>query len=167
MKKYVWIIVIFSLLTIVVTFPLSFKTTTHFPGFFSSDENFAPLWDSWRINHSFHNNISFRYTPLIAYPFGWDLYNSGYWSYLWMVVFYFLSILTTPALTYNIQVLVNLSLSGIVTYMLVVYLTKKRLSALLSGAIFAFCPYQFMRGWQHLSLTYSQCIPLCLLKMIL
>lgn len=167
MNKHVRVAVIFFILTIVVTFPLFFKAATHFPGFFSSDENYAPLWDSWRINYSLHHNISLKHTPLVAHPFGWDLYSSGYWSYLWMAVFYLLSIFTTPALTYNIQVVTNFLLSGFVTYALVFYLTKNRLSAVFSGVIFAFCPYQFMRVWQHLSLTYSEWIPLCLFMIIL
>lgn len=167
MKRHIWIAVIFFLLTVAITFPLVFKVTTYIPGFFTSDENIAPLWDSWRIKHTFLHKTSFTRTSMVAYPFGVDLYASGYFSYLWIGILFLLSVLTTPVLTYNIQIFTNLFLSGIFTYLLVLHCTKDRLSAFLSGVIFAFCPYQFMRAWQHLSLTYSQWIPLCLLTMIL
>jgi hypothetical protein len=41
------------------------------------------------------------------------------------------------------------------------------LSAFFSGIIFAFSPYQFIRAWQHLGLTYNQWLPLCLFTAIL
>lgn len=167
MKKNILFAIIFILLIVVITFPLFSKITTHIPGFFSTDEPFAVLWNSWRIKYSFWHNLSLRYTPLVAHPFGIDLYSSGYLSYLWLGLFYFLSILTTPMLTYNLQVFLNLFLSGIFIYLLVFYLTENRLSAIISSIIFSFCPYQFMRIWQHLSLTYNQWIPLALFTAVL
>lgn len=145
-----------------MTYPLLFKINTHIPGFFSTDEPFAALWDSWRIKYSFSNHISLRYTPLIAYPFGVDLYNAGFFAYLWMGIICILSILTNHVITYNIQVLLNFILCAFFTYLLVLYLTKNRLSAFFSGVIFAFCPYQFVRSWQHLGLTYNQWLALVL-----
>lgn len=160
------VIIIFILLIIVTTFPLILKVTTHIPGFFSTDEPFAALWDSWRIKYSFLHNLSLKQTSLFAYPFGVDLYASGYFSYLWMGWHYLLSLLTTPILTWNIQNFLNLFLSTLFTYLLVFYLTQNRSSAILGGLIFAFCPYQFMRIWQHLGLSYNQWIPLALLSLI-
>jgi hypothetical protein len=158
---------IFALLIIFMTFPLVISLTTHIPGFFSTDEPYAAIWNSWRIEYSVQNNLSLKSTTLIAYPFGMELYTSGYFSYLWMGLIYFLSIITTPILTYNLQIFFNFFLSAIFIYLLVFYLTKNRLSAILSGIIFAFCPYQFARTWQHLGLTYNQWIPLCLFAAIL
>lgn len=167
MRKNILIAFIFLVLIAIMTFPLIFHMSSYFPGFFSSDENFSPLWDSWRINYSFHNKIPLGHTPLVAYPYGWDLYNTGYSTYLRTLIFYVLSILTNPALTYNIQVITNFFLSAMITYFLVFYITKNRLGAFFSGIIFAFCPYQFMRAWQHLSLTYNELIPLALFAAIL
>ncbi len=163
MKKNILILIVFILLIVIITFPLVFKITTHIPGFFSSDEPFAALWDSWRIKYSFLNALSFKNTSLIIHPFGVDLFASGYVSYLWMGLFYFFSLFTTPVLTYNFQVIFNFFLSAMFTFLLAFYLTKNRLSAVFSGIIFAFCPYQFVRVWQHLSLSYNQWIPLVLL----
>lgn len=167
MKKNIYIILIFLIFTLVMTYPLVLKINTHIPGFFSTDESYASIWDSWRIKNSFQNNLSLTYTNSIAYPFGINLYASGYISYIWLGLFYFLSILTNPIFTYNFQVFCNLFLSGFFTYILVFYLTRNEKSAFLSGIIFAFCSYQFARIWQHLGLTYNQWIPLCLATAIL
>ncbi|MBU4346284.1 MAG: YfhO family protein, partial [Candidatus Omnitrophica bacterium] len=92
---------------------------------------------------------------------------SGFTTYLWSGILFCLSVFTTPILTYNLQVVSNFLLSAFITYLLVAYLTKNRLSAIFSGIIFAFCPYQLMRAWQHFGLTYNEWIPLSLLAAVL
>ncbi len=167
MKKNILIFVTFIFLVTILTFPLVFKITTYIPGFFSSDEPFAGLWDNWRIKHSLENNLPLKFTSLIAHPFGVDLDTSGYKSFLWSGWHYLLSLLTSPILNWNIQILLNLLLSGIFTYFFVFYLSESRLAGMLSGVIFSLSPYQFIRIWQHLGLTYNQWIPLVLLSVIL
>lgn len=149
-----------------MTYPFVFKVNTCIPGFFSSDENIAPLWDSWRIKYSLSHNLQFVHTSMIAHPFGVDLYASGFFSYLFQLSLYFLSIFTTPVLTYNTTLILNLFLSAMFSFMLVNYLTKDSVSAFFSAIIFTFCPYQFSRLWQHFGLTYNQWIPLVLFAAI-
>ncbi|MCX5694956.1 MAG: hypothetical protein NT014_07585 [Candidatus Omnitrophica bacterium] len=161
MRKYYFLVAaLFICLIILETFPLVFNLNRYIPGFFSTDESFAPLWESWRLGYSFHHQLSLRSTNLVAYPFGVNLYPSGYISYLWFGLNFLLGLLVQPALAYNIQVLANIFLSGIFSYFLVYYITSIRLSAIFSGIIFAFCPYQSVRSWQHLGLTFNQWIPL-------
>jgi len=167
MKKNILIFIVFILLIVIVTFPLVFKITTHIPGFFSTDEIFGSLWNSWRIKYSIENNFPLRHTPLIAHPFGLDLYFPGYNSYIWTGLTYLLSELTTPTFTWSSQILLNIFLSASFTYLLILYLTRNRLASFFGGLVFSFCPYQFMRVWQHLGLTYNQWIPLCLLTAVL
>ncbi|MCM8783427.1 MAG: hypothetical protein NC818_01410 [Candidatus Omnitrophica bacterium] len=167
MRKKFLITIIFILLIIAMTFPLIFETTTHIPGFFSTDEPYGAIWSFWRIKYSFLNKLSLKRTDLIAHPFGMDLYASGSISYLWLFWTHLLSIFTTPVLTWNIQILLNLFLSLVFSYLLVFYLTKNKLSGILGGTIFGLCPYQFVRIWQHVGLTYNQWLLLILLSVIL
>ena len=141
-----------------MTYPLFLNFTKYIPGFFSSDEPFAVLGSSWQVRFSLLHNIPLGVTPLIAHPFGVDLYGGGYVSYIWMAIFYFLSFVTTVIVEYNIQIVGNFLLSALFTYMLVFKLTQDRRSAFFSGIIFAFCPYQFMRSFQHIGLTYNEWI---------
>lgn len=167
MKRHFLTGIVFLIIITAMTFPLVLNMTKYFPGFFSTDESYASLWDSWRIKHSFQYGTSLKNTDLIAYPFGLNLYASGYLSFFWLGLIYFLSIFTNPIFAYNIQILCNLFLSCFFAYFLTFYLTKNRPSAFFSGIIFAFCPYQFARIWQHLGLTFNEWIPLGLLSAIL
>jgi len=166
MKKYIFPLIVFILLTFILTYPLIFNIISYIPGFFSTDEPFGVLWESWRIKTSISEHLSVKHSSLIAYPFGMDFYSAGFMAYLWIGLFYFLSIFTTPVLTYNLVVLFNFILCGLCAYILVYYFTKDKTAAILSGIIFAFCPYQFVRSWQHLGLTFNEWIPLCLFAVI-
>ena len=106
------ILLIFAILTAILTYPLVFKITTYIPGFFSTDEPYSVLWESWRIKHSIINGISLRHTPLMAYPFGFGIYDMGFFTYLWTGIFYAFSLLTTPVLTYNLSLLLNFLFTG-------------------------------------------------------
>lgn len=167
MKKNLAVIIVFILLVAVMTFPLLINIHKSIPGFFSTDESFGALWDSWRIKFSFTHKLSFNHVSVIAHPFGSNMYQPGFISYLWMSLLYFLSILTTPALTFNLQIFFNLFFNGILTYLLVYHLTKNKVSGIFSGIIFAFCPYQFVRIWQHLGLSYNEFIVFSLYAIIL
>jgi len=167
MKKNLAVIIVFILLVILVTFPLIVNINKDIPGFFSTDESFGTLWGIWRIKSLSMHKLFFSHVSVIAYPLGVDIYKPGFISYLWITLLYFLSILTTPILTFNLQVFLNFFFNAILTYLLVYYLTKKKSCGIFSGIIFAFCPYQFSRIWQHLGLTYNQLIPLSLFTAIL
>ncbi|MDD5044238.1 MAG: hypothetical protein PHG51_01665 [Candidatus Omnitrophica bacterium] len=166
-KSNFFIIIIFVLILIVFTFPLFLHLTCYIPGFSSTDEPLATLWNSWLAKYSFTHHLPTTFTFLFAYPFGIASDTSGFVSYLWKAVNYFLSITTSPVLNYNIQVLFNSLLSAVCVYFLVLYLAKSRLGAVFSAIAFTFCPYQFARAWQHLGLTYNQWIPLILFSAIL
>ncbi len=167
MKKHLFSMLVFLIVILAMTFPLCLGLDRYIPGFFSTHEPYHALWDSWRIKHSFLNNISLKKFPDTVYPFGFDVFQSGYRSYLWDFLHSGLSILSSPSLTYNLQALANMLLSAFFTYLLVFVLTGDVLPAIFSGIIFAFCPYQFMRSWQHLGLTYNEWLPLILLTAIL
>ncbi len=160
MKKTVYILIIFILLEIAMTYPLFFKVTDHVPGFFSSDESFSIPWAGWFNKFASVNHLALIKTDFISYPFGVELYKKI--GFIWLGVNYLLAILTTPILTYNLQVLVNFFLAAFFAYSFVYFVSKNRISAFFSGIAFAFCPYMFVRTWQHLGDTYIWVIPFAL-----
>ncbi|MCX5713523.1 MAG: hypothetical protein NT033_01650 [Candidatus Omnitrophica bacterium] len=167
MKKHVYVILFFGVATLVFTYPLIIiKIGSYIPAFFSTDETFGALWDSWRIKYSLLHGISVTKTNFVAYPFGINLYASAFISYLWLALTYLLSFALTPVLCFNIQGLFNICSMGFFCYILVYQLTGSRAGAIFSGIAYAFCPYQFSRLWQHLGLTYNQWIPLVLLSLV-
>lgn len=170
MKKFILCIFIFLILSavfIAFTYPLILNPGSHITGFFSSDENFAPLWEGWRLKYAHKHSLSFSRTDFIAYPFGVDMYGSGLVNYFWNWLFRLSSIVTSAVITYNLVVFLNIVLSGLITYSLAYFLTKSVFAALFSAIVFAFCPYQMARAWQHLGLTFNELMPLSLFAAIL
>jgi len=140
------------------TYPLFTRFNSVIPGFESTDESYNVLWNTWRIKHALLHNLSLTNTELIAHPFGINLYESGVFAYGWLAWTHLLSIYTTPVISFNFQAIFNMLSIAIITYLLVNFLTKSKITGVFSGIILGFCPYQFVRMWQHLSLTYNQLI---------
>ena len=162
MKEHILVLLVLAVLLAILTFPLCFEFSKSIPGFFSTDEPFSSLWDNWRIKYSFGHRLSGKNFPLLSYPFGTQDSRSGYVSYLWNFLRCLLSLLFSPPVAHNLQVFFNLLLSGFFAYLLTSRLTGSRLSGITGAIAFAGCPYQFMRAWQHLGLTYNQWLPLIL-----
>ncbi len=156
------VVILFIVLVVVMTYPLVFNITTYMPGFFSSDESFAVIWNAWMTKYSSLHHLSIKKTDFIAYPFGVDFFTNQPFALLWFSVNYLLAIVTSPALTYNIQVLSNLFLAAFFMFLLVRRITHDDYTAFFSGVIFGFCPYIFVRSWQHLGETYIWAIPMVL-----
>ena len=159
MKKQLLVIILFILLVFIMTFPLIFKMSTSFPGFLSTDESYSPMWNAWWLKFCFVNHLPSNQVDYLAYPFGT---TNFFFAYIFFLINFILAIFTNHIFTYNFQVLANLFLAAFFTYLLVCTITKNRLSAFLSGSIFGFCPYIFVRSWQHLGETYLWMMPMVL-----
>lgn len=166
-KKTLLITIFFLIATFVMTYPLILKIDTHIPGFFSTDEPFSGLWYYWLIKYSVKNNLSLTHSLMVSYPYGYSLYDPSFVPTPF-VIFTHLAVKVIPSVIFwNLQVIFNLFFSALLTYLLIFYLTKNRLASIFGAISFAFCPYQFMRIWQHLGLTFNELIPLCLFMAIL
>jgi hypothetical protein len=157
MKKQLLTLMIFILLIVIMTFPLVFKMNTFLPGFYSTDEIYSPVWKAWWYKFCFTNHVSSKYVNYVSYPFGM---NSFHFSHIFFLINFILALLTNHFFTYNFQVIVNFLLMAFFTQLLAYVITNNRLSAFLAGVIFAFCPYTFMRSWQHLGETYLWMMPM-------
>lgn len=164
MKKPILVLVLFALLTGLMTFPLVFKINTHIPGFFSTDE--PSLWGLWWLRVSAHNGINANFCPLIAAPFGVDLSIIGIVFPLSTLLKKLVVMFTTEAFTYNIEILLSFLLSGFFVYLLIDYAANSKPAAILGGIIYAFCPYHFARAWQHIGLSDIQWMPLYIFALL-
>jgi len=142
-----------------MTFPLIFGLNTYMPGFFSTDESYAPVWNAWWIKFCFTHHIYLNPVSYIAYPFGFGYPILGY---LFFFINLTLALLTNPVFTYNFQIITNFILAAFFSYLLALMVTKNKLCAFFSGLIFGCCPYIFVRGWQHLGETYVWMMPMAL-----
>src|SRR3989338_4848124 len=145
----------------IATYPLVFKLKSYIPGFFSTDESYAIIWNGWFTKYSLVHQLSLKSTDYISYPFGVEFLNKNIpVSYIWVIINIILPVLTTPIIAYNLQVIMNMLFAACFTYLLAYYLTKNRYAAFLSGIIFGFCPFMFVRSWQHLGETFVWTMPL-------
>ncbi len=159
MKKHLVTAIVYILLTFTITFPLILNLNTNLPGFFSSDESYAPVWSAWWLKFSLINKIPSNHVSYLAYPFG---ISNFFFAPIFYLINFMLATLTNHVFTYNFQVLSNLFLSALFTYLLAYTVIRNRTGAILSGLIFGCCPYILVRAWQHLGETYLWMMPMVL-----
>lgn len=165
LKKYRDEILIFSLfilLSLLVTHPLIFKMRSHI--YASPGDPYSALWMFWWLKYARINHISFLFCPLIATPFGVSFAQFVKYPF-WETLYPLLSIPFGEVFTYNLVVLLSFSLSAITTYFLVLYFTKNKPASMVSGILYAFCPFHFAHAAQHIGLANIQWIPLYLLTL--
>jgi len=166
MKRMMLVILMFFILTAIMTFPLFFKINSSIPGFSSTNESYASIWVFWNIKRCWQNKISTFHCDLIAAPFGIELGKFSLNYPLWGIIDKILVIFTNEVFTFNFLVLFSFILSGVFAYYLSYWVTKDFLASLFSGIVYAFCPYHFARAWQHIGLAQIQWMPLYILALL-
>ncbi|MCU0666103.1 MAG: hypothetical protein MUF05_03300 [Candidatus Omnitrophica bacterium] len=117
------------------------------------------------MKHSFLIGKPLTLEIVTAYPFG--LQHDAFSIYpLWLHLAKCLSIIGNEVLAFNLVLFLNLLLSLIAMFSLSYYLTKDYFSSFISAIIYALCPYQFARIWQHFALTFTAGMPFYILCMI-
>ena len=61
---------------------------------------------------------------------------------------------------WNFEILSGFILSAFFVYLTVLYVLKERTCAFFAGIIFAFCPYHFVRAWQHIGFSHTEWLAL-------
>jgi len=163
---YFSIFLIFLFLTMVNTYPLLTKMTTHQLGDGGDGPDF--MWDLWSVKNSVMNFQNIYYTNYIFYPNGTNLYLEDL-TPLNGVISIPLQYLfgENMILVYNVLVIINFVLAGLGMFMLAFYFTKNKFASFIAGYIFAFSPYMIGHALGHLSLTAMWPMPffiLCFLR---
>lgn len=162
-KRNSIIFLLFVVLTLIFTFPLTGKLFSYFPGFQSTDETYGALWNFWWLKYAWQNHQPDTSCTMIAAPFGIDSSGSGY--PIWNFINKWLTILTSNIFAYNAEVLIGFLLSAMFMYFLAFYLSQDTVCSVFSAVLYAFCPYHFVRNWQHLGLGQIQWMPLYILAL--
>ncbi len=154
--------VLFTILAVIVTWPLVAHLSTQVIGPFYGD-NLEYVWKIWWTKHAI---LDLGQSPLIQpdiyYPFGYPLaYGeiTPIHTYLGIPV----TALFGPVATYNLFILLSVVLSGLFTYLFVRELTDSDPAGIVAGVGFALCPYHMARIAGNLPLVDTQWLPLFLL----
>lgn len=162
--KQVGTLFFYLLLTLIMTYPLVAHFTDGVLG--APGDNFEYLYKLWWFKHAvFDLGISPFFNADVFYPEGYHLALHEM-SLANISLGMPLTVLGGETVSYNALVLMSFVLSGFGAYLLTFRLTRQRLAALLSGAVYAFCSYRMAHlGAGHLNLLGTQWLPflfLCL-----
>jgi len=168
LHKYKWGFIAFFgyiILAIVLTYPLIIRMFNYIPG--AVGDVWLFVWNMWWYNKAI--------TGLHTYPFYsyYQYYPQGV-TLLFNNNILLDSLLSIPlqrifgiVFTFNIFVLLSFILSGFGIYLLVKHLTNHRLSSFISGIIFAFSSWRFIKVFAgHICYYETQWIPFYILYLI-
>jgi hypothetical protein len=153
MKKNVIALLIFIILTGIMTYPVVLKMSNHIPGNLGD-----PLLNTWLLGwdiHKIRTGLSGYWDTNIFYPYKSTLAFSEHLTGI--AIFGLPAMLLTNNIifTYNFLFLLAFVLSGFGAYLLVKHLTGNFLAGIIGGIIFAFAPFRFY----HLHMLNAQWIP--------
>ncbi len=149
----------YSVITLLVTYPVAFRLTTSLAGYEARDP-FQFSWLLWWTQKSLIElgtspaNLTYLFHPFGAYhPL---LTAEPYLGYLSLP----LLSLVSPVTAYNIHFLLSFVFTGIAMCWLCHRLTGSWTAALIGGLIFAFCPTRTVHAADQLPLSTSYLFPL-------
>ena len=167
-KTIIFILLIYTLLTLILTYPTVFKINTHIPGdlIAGADEDaWHDLWSFWWIKKSLTSLSNPYFTDYLYYPNGVNL--------AFLEMSFFNSFLSIPLqLFFNLTTIYNLLfffhyiIAALGAYLLVYYLTKNKYASFIAGFIFAFSPYHTIHSIGNFSLQSIGWIPFFILYFI-
>ncbi|NJO00076.1 MAG: hypothetical protein HC875_41165 [Anaerolineales bacterium] len=154
----------YTLLSLVVTWPLVTQLQGWVPGFGDWGQNVWALW--WTRQALLVQGESPFFTRYLFYPEGITLlfHPLDLTDGLIALPFYGLA---GGDVSYNLIVLLSFVLAGLGGYYLALHLTRQRGAAFVAGLIFALSPYHFLRlELGHLNLASIQWIPFYLVFLL-
>jgi len=163
-KELLLIIFIFTILTLILTYPVIFRLTTHF--MCDGGDGFQNMWNMWWLKTALIDlHTSPYYTTYLHYPNGISLLFQTFNPFNGLISIP-LQFMFKMEVTYNLVVIFSFIMSGIGMYLLARYLVKNRFAAVISGIIYTFCPFHFAHGLGHLQLIAMEWMPFFILYMI-
>ena len=155
-KDNILVLVFYTILTIILTYPVIFKIKTHIAGL--GGDSFAYMWIFWWFKYALMHGLSPFSTAYLYYPLGVSLgFNDM--SYFNALVAFPLQFFFSRIVIYNILWLTSFILAGFGAYLLAFYLTKHRVASFFGGFVYAFSYYHFSAGVSYLNLLSIQFIP--------
>lgn len=139
---YSGVLILFTLLTLWLTWPLATHFTTAIPG--KPLDSFEYLWKvRWFQEALFNPHLSVFFTDKVFYPFGHHL-ALGETTLSQILLGLPWATIAGDVIAYNVISVVSFVLAAFGAYLLVLYYTGGHLAAIAGGVIFAFCPVRMV-----------------------
>ncbi len=155
--------VLYSIITVVATWPLVLNLSTEAYGkyFYYFGDAIGTLYGIWWNNFALSNGLSVLNNTWIS------LSSGGSSTVLWYPYVSFMSFFFhffgNTIFSYNLVMLSSIPLSAVAMFFLIKHFTKGNVSSFIGGLIFSFVPYHFLRIQMHVTLAQLQWMPLYLL----
>lgn len=162
MKKYIFPIIFYTILSIFFSWPLIKYLPTKIIG--HSGDPYPTLWYLWHSEYQFISFKSLFYSPYLLSPKGIDLSSATIMPFIG-ILFFPITYLFGPIITYNIISIFSPVISGWLTFRLAYLWTNNFLASISAGVIFAFSVVSYAQlDMGHLVYFISFSIPLtCLI----
>ena len=158
--EHVSVVFIFSILTMVLTFPVILDFTNEAAGL-ACDDSCYTMWTFWWVDFSFENDLDPQYSNYIFYP---DGINIGIGSSLLPIAIGFLLVQFLDHVTaWNIIWFLGLVFGGYGCYLLANNFSKNYLSSIIAGIIFTFTTYHMSHSLAHPGLSMIVWLPIFVL----
>ncbi len=158
--EHVSVIFIFSVLTVIFTFPVILDFTSEAAGFECYDKCHM-MWRFWWADFSFENGLDFQHSNYIFYPDGADI--SGNLAYFTTFLGFLLVQFLNYATAWNIIWILGFIFGGYGCYLLANNFNKNYLSSIIAGIIFTFTTYHMAHSLVHIGLSMIVWLPIFVL----
>lgn len=152
------VLILYSGLTLIMTYPLVLNLRTHVPG---GGDVWQNIWLLWHTKFALFDPVeSLYYTNYLFYPTGTPLIPMSLYNQLLSVP---LQYVFSLSLTYNILFLSSFVLAGTTSFYLIKYFTNNNYAAFLGGLVYAFAPNTLAHALGHMEAITTGWIPLYVL----
>lgn len=151
------VILIFFILTSILTFPVIANFGSEFAGFGADIWN--NVWKWWWTQYAFENNLDWLQTDYIFYPYGVNVGKESLFTMLVAHVFQFLDYVQI----WNMLWIAGFVFGGYGAFLLSYHFNKNFLASIAAGAIFTFSTYHTTQAVSHIDLAFITWIPLSIL----
>ena len=154
------VILIFSVIAVIFTFPVILDFTTEAVGLDCYDQCHM-MWRIWWADFSFENNLDFHHSNYMFYPDGTDIGgNLAYFTtFIGFLLVQFLDYITA----WNVIWFLGLVFGGYGCYLLANNFNKNYLSSIIAGMIFTFGTYHMVHSMLHIGLSMIVWLPIFVL----
>lgn len=156
----VWVIISYTALAILFTWPLVLHCNTHLLG--APEDNQQFYWNLWWWQKALGDGTNPFYTVWLFFPKGTSLLLhtiSPFNAVLAQIFSLFFNLVTS----FNLLIFFSLIVSGVSMYYMALDVVKDKRAAWLAGLIFTLAPRHISHIYHHLNIIGIQFIPLVIL----
>ncbi|WP_129626758.1 hypothetical protein [Candidatus Oscillochloris fontis] len=159
------ILALYAGLAIFLTWPAALYLTTAVPG--NGYDSWQNMWNMWWLRTALKAWVNPYFTPMLYHPQGTTLLlqTLNPINFLTSLPVHFFFGLTAA---YNFAILLNLTLSGFISYLLAQDVTEERRAAIIGGVVFASSGYllsQVVGGHTHMTAAWPLPLAVLLLRL--